>query len=189
MQHPHASCCSHVAASKTCKMHAKRAEERAFSMQIGWRRVGWAEFFRTAPTLPETGAEGEGLQSRSQRSHVSSHAEQLHQQRPHIEGSAAQQDGQMGQCAESASTASSAHSTSRQDFVVPPAELIQPLYISKLNTVFQLGLIAGCISHSWYGWPSEQLLWGLGGTTALATVASFAAYVQVYRRGAMRTKI
>ena len=72
---------------------------------------------------------------------------------------------------------------------MPPAEFVQPLYISKLNTVFQLALIGGCITHSWYGWPSEQVLWGLGGVTALATLASFAAYVQVYRQGAMRTKI
>ena len=155
--------------------------------------MGWAEFFRTAPMMPGTAAEAEGLPSQSQCSHVSSHAaagiEQPQQHEPHVQGAVPQQDGQTGEHSASASTASGAHSTSREGFVVPPAELVQPLFISKLNTVFQLGLIAGCISHSWYGWPSEQVLWGLGGTTALATVASFAAYVQVYRRGAIRTKI
>ena len=74
------------------------------------------------------------------------------------------------------------------DNIVPPAETVQPLLISKLNTVLQLGLIAGCISHSWYDWPTESALWGLSGATAGATLASFAAYVQVYRRGQTRSK-
>ena len=80
-------------------------------------------------------------------------------------------------------------SKSEEQYIVPPAEFVQPLYISKVNTCLQLGLIAGCISHSWYGWPAEEALWGLGGVTALATFASFVAYVQVYRRGNVRTKI
>ena len=93
------------------------------------------------------------------------------------------EEGERQEVREGASAASDAEST------VPPAELVQPLLISKLNTVFQLALIAGCISHSWYSWPSENILWGLGGVTAFATIASFAAYVQVYRRGAIQTKV
>ena len=66
---------------------------------------------------------------------------------------------------------------------VAPAAFVQPLYISKVNTVFQLCLIAGCIGHSWYGWPPEDLLWALGGLTAFTTVGSFAAYLRAYRQG------
>lgn len=168
-------------------------------MQIGWRKVGWAEFFRTAPSLPGaaprmpgSAPEAQGPQSQSQRSDVSNAApgaEQPQQQTAQGGESASQREDEPADGSEGVSTASSAHSTSRDDDVVPPAEFVQPLYISKLNTVFQLALIGGCITHSWYGWPSEELLWGLGGVTALATLASFAAYVQVYRKGAMRTEI
>lgn len=103
--------------------------------------------------------------------------------------SASQEAGQKGESVNGTETASSGHSSFGEGYIVPPAEFVQPLYISKLNTVFQLCLIAGCISHSWYGWPTEDVLWGLGGITALATLGSFAAYVQVYRRGNMRTRI
>ena len=130
--------------------------------------MGWAEFFRTAPGLPDTGADADGSQRPPQGSHESQHA-----------ADSGQHERKMLQ----------AEGAANQDSVVPPAEFVQPLYISKLNTVFQLGLIAGCISHSWYSWPSEDVLWGLGGVTALATLASFAAYVQVYRRGAIRSKV
>ena len=161
-------------------------------MQIGWRKVGWAEFFRTAPKMPDSATEAQGSQTQSQRSHRSAAAigtEQPQQGTIQGGGSASQQEPEPADAAEGVSAASGAHGTSGEDYVVPPAEFIQPLYISKLNTVFQLALIGGCITHSWYDWPSEHVLWGLGGVTALATLASFAAYVQVYRQGAMRTKI
>lgn len=70
---------------------------------------------------------------------------------------------------------------------VPPAPFVQPLYISKVNTVLQLGLIVGCIGRSWYGWPSMDELYLLGGLTGLTTVGSFAAYVWAYRRGKILT--
>ena len=66
---------------------------------------------------------------------------------------------------------------------VPPAAFVQPLYISKVNTVLQLGLIAGCIGQSWYGWPTTEALWALGGLTGLTTVGSFGAYVKAYWQG------
>lgn len=66
---------------------------------------------------------------------------------------------------------------------VAPAAFVQPLYISKVNTVFQLCLIAGCIGNSWYGWPPEDMLWVLGGITGVTTLGSFAAYIRVYRQG------
>ena len=66
---------------------------------------------------------------------------------------------------------------------VPPAPFVQPLYISKVNTVLQLSLIAGCIGQSWYGWPTAEALWALGGLTGLTTVGSFGAYVRAYQQG------
>ena len=66
---------------------------------------------------------------------------------------------------------------------VEPAPFVQPLYISKINTVAQLSLVAGCITSSWYGWPPEAALWGLGGITGGLTFASGLAYWQQYRSG------
>jgi len=165
------------------------------NLQIGWRKVGWAEFFRTAPSMPlaaGTASEAQTAQSQGVHSTDSSAAagnvrnEQDQSQSAH---SASPELGQREESVKGTGTASSEHSSPGEGYIVPPAEFVQPLYVSKLNTVFQLCLIAGCISHSWYGWPTEDVLWGLGGITALATLGSFAAYVQVYRRGNMRTRI
>ncbi|BDA47473.1 probable cardiolipin synthase (CMP-forming) [Coccomyxa sp. Obi] len=71
---------------------------------------------------------------------------------------------------------------------VAPAGFVQPLYISKVNTVFQLCLIAGCIGNSWYGWPPEDMLWVLGGITGVTTLGSFAAYIRVYRQGKLLSR-
>lgn len=71
---------------------------------------------------------------------------------------------------------------------VVPAAFVQPLYISKVNTVFQLCLIAGCIGNSWYGFPPEDMLWILGGITGVTTLGSFAAYIRVYRQGKLLSR-
>lgn len=65
----------------------------------------------------------------------------------------------------------------------PAAPLVQPLYISKVNTVFQLGLVGTCILHSWLGWPGEGAVWAASALTAGTTVWSCAAYFQAYRQG------
>lgn len=72
---------------------------------------------------------------------------------------------------------------------VPPAPLVKPLYISKVNTVFQLALISGCIAQSWWGWPPQELLYAWGGLTGATTLASFTAYVNVYRQGKAVSKV
>ena len=160
--------------------------------------MGWAEFFRTAPTLPGAAPRMVGTAaeekkplsqfSRSSASQPAASTEHAQQQQSQGVNPASEEKGKRTETAESLGSGPAIHSAAGEDFVVPPAGFIQPLYISKVNTVFQLGLIAGCILHSWYGWPSEEVLWGLGGVTAVATLASFAAYVQVYRRGAMQDK-
>ncbi len=67
--------------------------------------------------------------------------------------------------------------------LAPAAPLVQPLYISKVNTVFQLGLVGTCILHSWLGWPGEGPVWAASALTAGTTVWSCAAYFQAYRQG------
>ena len=120
-------------------------------LQVGGKRVGWAEFFRLSPSTATTGT------ASMQNGRDSSGAVQQEQQ----------------------------EFVSSQEIAVPPvapASFVQPLYISKVNTVFQLCLIAGCIGRSWYGWPPEDMLWALGGITGLTTLGSLVAYLQVYRQ-------
>jgi cardiolipin synthase len=60
---------------------------------------------------------------------------------------------------------------------------IRPLYVSKLNTVFQITLIAGTLLQGGFGlpipWLIPVLIWVVAGTT----LASGAAYVWVTARG------
>ena len=171
-------------------MHAALLGElRGCLLQIGWRRVGWAEFFRTAPSLPSAaGAISDAEQAESPKYHTAELRSGSSEQR--AAGLAPPEGSETAESEGSDSMAAGVSSSSKPagDNTVPPAEFVQPLLISKLNTVLQLGLIAGCISHSWYDWPTESALWGLGGVTAGATLASFAAYVQVYRRGQITNK-
>ncbi len=135
--------------------------------------MGWAEFFRMAGPLPQQAAEHAAMQANTakaadlfQKSSSASNVSESERGTEQCSGSAAP-NGRSDGHAEAA----------------PPAPFVQPLYISKVNTVFQLGLIAGCIGQSWYGWPPHEVLLALGGVTGLTTVASFAAYVRAYRRG------
>lgn len=59
---------------------------------------------------------------------------------------------------------------------VMSAPPMRPLMISKVNTVFQLALIAGCLSSHAASWPAQDVLDILEVTTAATTVASFTAY-------------
>ena len=62
-----------------------------------------------------------------------------------------------------------------------PASYVQPLYISKVNTVAQILLVAGCITSTSFAWPPQEVILGLGGITLGLTVASGIAYVQEHR--------
>ena len=62
-----------------------------------------------------------------------------------------------------------------------------PLYISKVNTVAQLGLVSGALMNAWVGWPAAELVTDvLGPVTAGTTVASGLAYIDAYRTGRVR---
>ena len=73
------------------------------------------------------------------------------------------------------------------DGQAPAAPGVKPIFISKLNTVFQIGLVAGAISSAGLGWPPREAVDGLGYLTAATTVASGAIYVRLYTKGKMLT--
>jgi phosphatidylglycerophosphate synthase len=62
---------------------------------------------------------------------------------------------------------------------------VQPLYISKVNTVFQLGLVGTCMLDSWLGWPGQGAVWAGSALTAVTTLWSSWAYLQAYKRGSL----
>ena len=66
----------------------------------------------------------------------------------------------------------------------PAAPKVEPLYISKVNTVFQLSLISSCLTDAWIGWPGPEITLDiLGPTTALTTIWSLVAYLYAYKTG------
>ena len=66
---------------------------------------------------------------------------------------------------------------------VQGASAVTPLYISKLNTVFQLMAVAGFLLHAQTGWPPLAVLDVAAAVTTGTTVMSGAAYVQAFRKG------
>jgi cardiolipin synthase len=62
---------------------------------------------------------------------------------------------------------------------------MRPLLISKANTVLQLLLVGGYISHAAFAIPEQGVVWGLEVATAGTTAASLAAYAWMYATGRM----
>ena len=60
----------------------------------------------------------------------------------------------------------------------PVAAAMQPLLVSKANTVLQILLIGCCLSAPALGWPSQDGIMLLGSLTAVTTVASGLAYLR-----------
>ncbi len=69
----------------------------------------------------------------------------------------------------------------------PAAPLVKPIFISKLNTVFQIALVSSAITQGAMAWPSAELVQGLGYLTATTTIASGLIYVRMYFKGQMLT--
>jgi cardiolipin synthase len=61
--------------------------------------------------------------------------------------------------------------------------LMRPLLISKVNTVLQLALVCGCMSHAWQGLPDTSALHYLELLTASTTISSLLAYMWEYASG------
>ncbi len=60
---------------------------------------------------------------------------------------------------------------------------MRPLVVSKVNTVLQLALVSGCLTHAWVQWPPAEAMAALEAATAATTVASGALYVHKYATG------
>ena len=76
---------------------------------------------------------------------------------------------------------------SADDGHAPVAPSVKPIFISKLNTVFQIVLVVGAISNGALGIPNTEWVEGLGYVTAATTLASGAIYVRMYSKGQMLT--
>ncbi len=60
---------------------------------------------------------------------------------------------------------------------------MQPLMISKFNTVLQLALVGACITHQWQGLPDAEVLKALEQLTAGTTWLSGVLYAWQYAQG------
>lgn len=61
--------------------------------------------------------------------------------------------------------------------------LVQPLFVSKVNTVIQLCLVAGCMSQGLLGWPGDKEILWMSWAAVTTTLVSWGAYVQGYYGG------
>ena len=165
---------------------------------VGWRWPGAAEFFRLAtPPLSKTDSAAGNTVGSSQpisgmtsEKHSSNQAEKRQEaQSDSVDDSIASinsvgalQRGERGLQQHQSAERSQASGASR----TPPAVFVQPLYISKVNTCFQLLLVSSCLGSSWYGWPPQEAILALGAITGGTTLASCAAYVRAYLKGAIK---
>ena len=146
----------------------------ARAKSLGWRWPGLGEFFRVGP--PPAAAAGAAAPSGPAAGGAAGHAEPAaggaagqHLQAAAAGGAAAQQP----HAAAAGSGGAPAHA----------APLVKPLFISKVNTCFQLGLVGACIGHSWLGVPGEAWIWAGSYLTAGTTLASSVAYLTAYLDG------
>jgi len=65
------------------------------------------------------------------------------------------------------------------------ARTMQPSMVSKLNTVLQLGLIAGSLSHAAWGWADVVHIEWLARATIVTTSASTMGYAMALRHGTL----
>lgn len=66
------------------------------------------------------------------------------------------------------------------------APLVQPLFVSKVNTVVQLCLVGGCMSQGLLGWPGDGEILLMSWATVATTLVSWGAYVHGYYGGKSR---
>lgn len=135
----------------------------ARAKSLGWRWPGLGEFFRVGPP-PAAASDAAGAAGTAEA------AEGAAQQPPAAAAAAAPVG---SEAREAPGGGAHAHA----------APLVKPLYISKVNTCFQLGLVGACVGHAWLGVPSEAWVWGGSVLTAGTTVASCLAYFKAYRDG------
>lgn len=119
---------------------------------LDWKWPGWQEFFRTT----------------SQDVQKGSNVGEKHF--PDSKGSVVRGEGE-----------ETSSSSEKGGIASQPAAFVQPLYISKVNTVAQIMLIGGCITSTSLGWPPYEAVLGLGGLTGILTLASGFAYLRKHK--------
>lgn len=147
---------------------------------LGWRWPGASEFFRVAPPpLPGSGGGGSGGTAGTAQQPVASSSGDGGgvQAAPFVQPLYISK---VGSASVVRPFCCSLVVQSRSATAVHTAPcLAHP----QVNTAFQLGLVAACISKAWLGWPGEEAVWWAAAATAGTTVASTAAYVHAYLRG------
>lgn len=157
---------------------------------VGWRWPGFTEFFRVAspasvPSSPTDAAASEAAALR----HPATSSVSLHKSSTEVQGTQATRHARMDGRTAVAEPVDSLQTgqqepqnepASANKGSIPPAAFVQPLYISKVNTCFQLLLVSGCLSSSWYAWPTQETILVLGLVTGGTTLASCIAYVRVF---------
>jgi len=179
---------------------------------VGWRWPGAVEFFRVASSSPSaqpstasntTGhMQSDSVNTGEGSTEINSNYAETHE----VTGRGKAYDNSKGShgIEDSISSISSVgslqHDTSNEQLKAsvpdagrastsgkaPPAVFVQPLYISKVNTCFQLLLVGGCLTSSWYAWPPQEALAVLGVATGGTTLASCGAYARAYLSGTIR---
>ena len=163
---------------------------------VGWRWPGLAEFFRLAsPSLPPSSpADAAAVEhailrqpaTASGSAHHSSTNLQGTQDAGHLRMDSNTAVAQPVGPVQPGQQESQENSVPLQHDSIPPAVFMQPLYISKVNTCFQLLLIGGCLSSSWYTWPPQEVILVLGFVTGGTTLASCIAYVRAFLKGSIK---
>ena len=165
---------------------------------VGWRWPGAAEFFRLS--APSSSASNIDASTAASRDRPVGSASSGHP-KPHI--SVARQTTKNASVDNNGPSSKSLNSlqqkldsttqqpTSEQGQAgvagkAPPAAFVQPLYISKVNTCFQLLLVGSCLTQSWYAWPPQEAVFALGVVTGGTTLASCGAYVRAYINGTIK---
>lgn len=182
---------------------------------VGWQWPGAAEFFRVTasskpaaqaqdPSHSQTGTSMHHLVNNAADSNYSNSRDggpedkTTHQSKGEasyasvedsissISSLASLDHGQRKQPEEASRQDSAKNTTTGTTGNAPPAVFVEPLYISKVNTCFQLLLVGGCLTSSWYAWPPQEALFVLGVATGGTTLASCGAYVRAFLKGTIK---
>ena len=157
--------------------------------EVGWRWPGLAEFFRlssSSPSVPPAGTQSatpKQSASSTGSAHQGSNSAEDAQDASHVSKDTSTTTLNPAGVLQNGSQTDQA---AVGNGAIPPAVFVQPLYISKVNTCFQLLLVGGCLSSSWYAWPPQEAIFVLGVATGGLTLASCAAYVRIFFKGSVK---
>lgn len=145
----------------------------ARAQMLGWRWPGVGEFFRLGPPPGSSDSSSSGSSNTDSAAMPQGSSGGAPPVATRSEGRQQQQQQQ----AEASIAPGQA----------PAAPFVEPLYISKVNTALQLGLVGSAMAHAWLGWPNADTVWWVAVGTAGTTVASCAAYVRAFMAGNLLT--